>query len=120
MSAAPKIVDEKPPIDLEHLDMYVAGDAALLDEILTIFVEQAEAWTAKLAPYLEDEVWHNACHTLKGAARGVGAWHVGDLAERAEHLRGDGVIDERLALIQDIRKSVALTIEFARVTRDGR
>jgi HPt (histidine-containing phosphotransfer) domain-containing protein len=73
-------------IDLKHLDQYVCGDAALLDEILTIFEEQAEMWMSRFDADLSDEDWRNAAHALKGASRGVGAWVIGDLCEHGETL----------------------------------
>ena len=111
---------EGDPIDLNHLDQYVAGDAALMDEILSIFIEQAEGWATKLAPYLEDEVWHDSCHALKGASRGVGAWALGDLAEKGERLKGEDVDVARLDLIQKIRREVAVATNFAIDLRDSR
>lgn len=72
--------------DLAHLERYVCGDDALRNEILTIFEEQAALWMARFAVDSEDEAWHDAAHSLKGAARGVGAWEIGDLCEAAEKL----------------------------------
>ncbi|MGF1543583.1 MAG: Hpt domain-containing protein [Parvularculaceae bacterium] len=74
-------------IDLKHLERYVAGDDALRDEILMIFVDQAERWARELKSDLGDEEWRDACHALKGAARGVGAWRLGDLAAEGEALK---------------------------------
>ena len=71
-------------IDLDHLDKYVVGDTALRDEILTIFVDQARMLLEQFKPSQTDEGWKNTAHALKGAARGVGAWKLGDLCEEAE------------------------------------
>lgn len=97
-----------PAIDLDHLDQYVCGDRALLDEILTIFEEQARLWLARLDPESDDESWRNAAHALKGASRGVGAWRIGDICEAAEDMidagpdkatRRRAVVDELESLI---------------------
>jgi HPt (histidine-containing phosphotransfer) domain-containing protein len=98
------------PIDLDHLNRYVFGDKALLAEILGIFKEQAASLSARMTPAMEDEAWHLAAHTLKGAARGVGAWALGDAAERAETLSGAASAPERakaLKKIVDLAQSAA-------------
>lgn len=98
------------PIDLDHLNRYVFGDKALLGEILGIFKEQAAAISDRMQPTMDDEAWHLAAHTLKGAARGVGAWALGEAAERAERLSGAGAADERakaLKSIVDLARSAA-------------
>jgi HPt (histidine-containing phosphotransfer) domain-containing protein len=87
------------PIDLEHLNRYVFGDKALLTEILGIFKEQAETLSSRLEPSMDDEAWSLAAHTLKGAARGVGAWALGAAAERAEKSFGE---DERVKVLAEI------------------
>lgn len=90
------------PIDLEHLNRYVFGDKALLCEILAIFKEQTGILAERMQPTLDDEAWHLAAHTLKGAARGVGAWELGDAAERAEALVGPASEHARSALLKSI------------------
>jgi HPt (histidine-containing phosphotransfer) domain-containing protein len=106
------------PIDYAHLDKYVCGDRALLDEILTIFEEQAESWVDHLKPELSDEDWQHAAHSLKGASRGVGAWAVGDLAEKAESMV-EGVGNRR-EFLDSLKESVNAAIEYARLLRDGK
>jgi HPt (histidine-containing phosphotransfer) domain-containing protein len=106
------------PIDRSHLDQYVFGDRALLDEILTIFIEQASAWIDRMDPALDDEAWHLAAHTLKGASRGVGAWALGDLAEEAERLLGAGAADRRQAIAGKLRDAAEAAIGHARIMRD--
>ena len=52
--------------------------------MLALFREQAALW----APMLHEEVdgWRDALHTIKGAARGVGAFDLGDACEHAEQV----------------------------------
>jgi len=109
------------PIDYSHLDMYVQGDRALLDEILTIFEEQANALKEALDPAAADEAWRHASHTLKGAARGVGAFSLGDVAEEAERLVGDdaGMRAARSALLPTIVARIDAAVSYARILRDG-
>lgn len=106
------------PIDYSHLDMYVQGDRALLDEILTIFEDQAKALKAALDPAATDDVWRHAAHTLKGAARGVGAFSLGDAAEQAEGLVGEDA-GARAALLPIINDRVDAAVAYARILRDG-
>lgn len=107
------------PIDIKHLERYVFGDRALLDEILTIFINQASMLVDRFEVSLDDEKWRSTAHTLKGASRGVGAWRVGELAERAEELVGPGRRAERQALIGELRLAGQAAVDFARDYRDG-
>jgi HPt (histidine-containing phosphotransfer) domain-containing protein len=108
-------------IDLNHLNQYVCGDAALLDEILTIFEGQADLWLARLDPAQTDEEWRNACHALKGASRGIGAFAVGDLCEKGERLIGSAADEprKRVELLAELRRKLAGVVEEARRIRDG-
>ncbi len=93
-------------IDMDHLDRYVAGDKSLRDEILGIFVEQADMWTRMLDPDAEDAAWKDAAHALKGASRGVGAWDVGDICAEAEKLIGEDNrdIERRISILKSLRE----------------
>ena len=114
MEMAPK-TSSPSSIDLDHLNRYVFGDKGLLDEVLTIFSEQAEQWLERLDLTLEDSAWKDAAHTLKGAARGVGSWTLGDLCEEAEKLVG-GVPEKtgrRRALLASLKAHVEEAIAEA-------
>jgi HPt (histidine-containing phosphotransfer) domain-containing protein len=77
------------PIDLVHLARYTGGDRALNAEVLTLFIGQAEQLIAKLRIHLEhadSKGWHDVTHALKGAARGIGAFALGDAVAAAEKL----------------------------------
>ena len=106
------------PIDIKHLEQYVFGDRALLDEILTIFIEQAAMWVDRMDPAAPDADWHHAAHTLKGASRGVGAWALGDLAERAEHLVGPDQEASRRDLRLELKAAGELAIGYALHVRE--
>jgi chemotaxis protein histidine kinase CheA len=100
------------PIDLDHLNRYVFGDAALLAEVLGIFREQAGAVAGRMDPTMDAEAWRLAAHTLKGAARGVGAWALGDAAEHAEAL-ADAAAEERAAALRSIVDLAASAADYA-------
>jgi hypothetical protein len=69
-------------VDFPYLEAFAAGDGAVIDEVLALFREQAALWERMLGP--DQAGWRDAVHTLKGAARGVGAFALGDACEAAE------------------------------------
>ena len=71
-------------VDFEHLERYAAGDAALIEEVLGLFRQQAELWLPLLDPAGPDQTWRDAAHALKGAALGVGAFALADACGAAE------------------------------------
>jgi HPt (histidine-containing phosphotransfer) domain-containing protein len=77
----------KAPIDLEHLARYTGGDKALNSEILRLFDGQISDMVTQLNAVraLSDaKRWREITHTIKGAARGVGAFGMGEMAAAAE------------------------------------
>jgi HPt (histidine-containing phosphotransfer) domain-containing protein len=77
----------KSAVDLEHLSRYTGGDEALNAEVLTLFDNQTTELVAKLSDILEardSKGWKQITHTLKGAARGIGAFKFADVAAAAE------------------------------------
>src|SRR6266550_82473 len=81
------------PIDIEHLDRYTGGDCALNEEILRLFDTQCRELMGKLESVASGEShaksWREATHTLKGAARGIGAFALGNAAAEAEKTGGE-------------------------------
>lgn len=69
-------------VDFPYLERFAADDSDVIDEVLGLFQEQAALWS----PMLDgaSEGWRDAVHTVKGAARGVGAHALGEACERAE------------------------------------
>lgn len=77
----------RPTVDLVHLSRYTGGDEALNAEVLTLFDNQTSALVGRLQDVLESrdsKAWKEITHTLKGAARGIGAFGFGDAAAAAE------------------------------------
>ena len=92
------------PVDLDHLNRYTGGDAALNQEILHLFEVQCREMVVKLEELagqgdLTGKAWRELTHTLKGAARGVGAFGLADVAAEAEKLTND-----RLAAIEAVHR----------------
>lgn len=107
-------------IDLVHLEKYVAGDNALRDEILSMFAGRALELSAQLKTTQTDEERKLALHTLKGGARGVGAWALGDLCEKAERMNGvpESAADQA-AVIEEIDAAVANVVAAVQTLRDA-
>lgn len=99
------------PIDLVHLSKYTLGDRSLEGELLGLFRAQAGLYIDRLAAAASPKDWQDAAHSLKGSARGVGAWALAELAERAEKaaLGDDEALTESLAGLRD---AVALVTVF--------
>lgn len=70
--------------DRDHLNRYTAGDAALEAELVGLLREQATRCLAAMEAATDANAWKAAAHTLKGAARGVGAFELGEACQRAE------------------------------------
>lgn len=75
-----------PLFDAAHLARYTGGDAELKAELLGLMCDQARRCIALMADAADREAWIAATHTLKGAARGVGAFALGDACEAVEVL----------------------------------
>jgi HPt (histidine-containing phosphotransfer) domain-containing protein len=74
-------------IDMDHLARYTGGDATLNAEILRLFDTQANELVARLNAILDardGKSWKEVTHTIKGAARGVGAFALADAAALCE------------------------------------
>jgi hypothetical protein len=69
-------------VDFGYLESFLGGDRAVMREILGLFREQAETWSKGLEESNPD--WRAVAHTVKGAARGVGANQLGDACQTAE------------------------------------
>jgi hypothetical protein len=77
------------PVDLVHLARYTGGDAALNAEILRLFQGQVGEMVTRLKDVIDhadQKAWHDINHSIKGAARGIGAFALADAAAAAEVL----------------------------------
>jgi len=102
--AMPVLKTTDQPVDLDHLNRYTGGNAALNQEILQLFDNQCREMVVKLEELagqgdLSGKAWRELTHTLKGAARGVGAFALADVAAEAEKLTND-----RLAAIETVHR----------------
>ena len=72
---------------MAHLARYTGGDAALNAEVFELFVGQATELMRQLESVIQTgdtQRWRHVTHTVKGAARGIGAFELADAAASAE------------------------------------
>ena len=69
-------------MDFDYLEGFLAGDKAVVKQVLALFVESASAWRAGLDA--GNPGWRDVAHTIKGAAKGIGAGTLADFCTRAE------------------------------------
>ena len=105
-------------VDLAQLDRYTGGDRVINREILLIFDAQCREMLGQLeslASHTADgKAWRDIVHTLKGAARGIGAFSLGESAAEAEKAEtGQGTaISALLRLREDAAAVHAFIAEF--------
>ena len=98
-------------IDLVHLARTTLGERALEREVLQLFDRQSSMLIARMRGAAPAAVAALA-HTLKGSARGIGAWRVARAAEQLEiegasgHIGADG-IDQLAAASDEARSLIA-------------
>jgi HPt (histidine-containing phosphotransfer) domain-containing protein len=75
--------EKLPTIDEVHLERMTLGDRNLEREVLEIFARQTTMTLERIVGAGPART-AAAAHTLKGSARGIGAWRVALAAERLE------------------------------------
>jgi HPt (histidine-containing phosphotransfer) domain-containing protein len=112
---APPVAPDDRPIDLVHLARTTMGDRSLEREVLQLFDRQSAQLIARMRSAAPDGRLMLA-HTMKGSARGIGAWRVARAAEAVETAacpaeaesaldRLTAASDEARALIADLLKA---------------
>ena len=94
------------PIDMNHLARYTGGDRTLNTEILKLFNGQMSSMVDQLLSVLQQRDvrrWREVTHTLKGAARGVGAFAMGEAAAAAEPIDPSQSQDRAIQVIENLR-----------------
>jgi len=109
---SPPLAPDDGPIDDAHLGRMTLGDIALEHEVLAMFSAQAVGLIGRLATLPPEGM--ALAHTLKGSARAIGAFRVGDAAEALEAaLRNGDDSSEAMAGLKD-------TVAEARSAIDAR
>jgi HPt (histidine-containing phosphotransfer) domain-containing protein len=95
------------PVDLVHLAQQTMGDRALEQEVLGLFVQQALNVRDRIGRAAPAERLQ-LVHSLKGSARSVGAFAIGEWAAEIEQAPGDRHLIARLGrLIDEVREFIA-------------
>jgi HPt (histidine-containing phosphotransfer) domain-containing protein len=83
--------EHKPTVlDETHLARMTLGDRRLEREVLELFVRQTTIMLGRIVG-ADQPLAAAAAHTLKGSARGIGAWRVARAAELVENAaQGEG------------------------------
>jgi HPt (histidine-containing phosphotransfer) domain-containing protein len=85
---SPPLAPDDGPIDTDHLQRMTLGDASLEREVLAMFSGQAMRLMRELAAPSSDRP--ALVHMLKGSARAIGAFRVGEAAELLEAVLRQG------------------------------
>lgn len=101
---------EQRILDLVHLARQTFGDRGLERELLALFEEQCRRLLPVLAGRGAPAARSDAAHTLKGAARAVGAWRLAALADELEAALSGGTDAESLdPLLADLERAMRET-----------
>lgn len=98
-------------MDFSYLEGFVGGEVSIALEVVALFREQAPKWAAGLDSANPD--WRAVAHTVKGAARGIGANALGDACDAAEVGAADRLPAARAALAAAVADIVAYEAEKA-------
>jgi HPt (histidine-containing phosphotransfer) domain-containing protein len=71
-------------LDEAYLDRQTGGDQALAHEVLALFRDQARRQYDVIVCDGDARTRRDAAHTLKGAARAIGAWRVAAIVQALE------------------------------------
>lgn len=96
------------PVDLVHLSSQTMGDRDLEREVLGAFLAHADIYLDTWKTARNADARHRAAHSLKGAARGIGAWKLAEIAEKAEQkgFSGRATLETEMRRVCDYIRSL--------------
>ena len=109
---ASAIAPDDRPVDLVHLSRTTMGDPSLEREVLRLFDRQSTLLIARMRSAAPAGM-ATLAHTLKGSARGIGAWRVARAAEALELASSAGpdavadALDQLAAACDEARAVIA-------------
>jgi HPt (histidine-containing phosphotransfer) domain-containing protein len=113
---SPPLAPDEGYIDTVHLTQMTLGDEVLKREVLTLFVRQSADLVARMATFPADMA--AIAHTLKGSARGIGAFSAATSAERLEQAGDRGAARAALSELKDtISETVRAIDEILAIPR---
>jgi HPt (histidine-containing phosphotransfer) domain-containing protein len=100
-------------VNFSHLENYVAGDRAVVREVLGLFSDQARTVLPTLDPSAPGDAWRNAAHSLKGSALGIGAFALAEACGEAESARDASPEVKRAALTRVVDALAEALVDIA-------
>ena len=107
------------PIDMDHLSRQTLGDPGLELEVLRLFDEMSQVYYGRLETSTTVADLLRNLHTLKGAAAGIGAFGLADLARVAETELREGApvnperIDDLNMAVQEVSAFIGKRLRAA-------
>jgi HPt (histidine-containing phosphotransfer) domain-containing protein len=98
-------------VDLNYLRRFTLGNAALEEEVLRLFIDQAPLYLEQLRNAGSTKAWGEAAHTLKGSAGAIGARRLTSVAEMVERLDIDGADADSEGFREQAIEAVAGALE---------
>ncbi len=99
--------DAHGPVDMTHLAQQTLGDKGLEQEVLRMFDESSRVYFERIERATSVDELMRHLHTLKGAAAGVGARAIAELARTAEdelkqgkHVNPERIEDLHMAVVE--------------------
>ena len=108
---------DKPVFDREALLDRLGGDAALVDEIVQIFLESAEEMIATVDSAVADGDAHRverSAHSLKGALLNIAADPVAERALQLEQVGRSGELELCSQLLDELKQEYDLLLQALR------
>lgn len=107
------------PIDLKHLSKQTLGDTGLELEVLRLFDEMSHVYYKRLETSTTVSDLLRNLHTLKGAASGIGAFGLAELARVTENELRTGAevnperIDDLSVAVEEVSAFIGLRLKQA-------
>ena len=117
--ASPSTQEIRGPIDMAHLSRQTLGDHNLELEVLRLFDEMSHVYYGRLETSTNVPDLLTNLHTLKGAAAGIGAFGLAELARITEAELRDGApvnperIDDLHVAVEELSAFIALRLKQA-------
>ncbi len=102
-------IDETVLLDTGFLGKYTLGNLELEREVLLMFIDQSALYMARLESPQSPKDWFEAAHSLKGSARGIGAFAVGLRAAQLEQIEEPLNLSSRTAILSLLQSDLEKT-----------
>jgi HPt (histidine-containing phosphotransfer) domain-containing protein len=93
-------------LDVDYLNRATFGDKPLRNEIIGLFLSQANGLARSLSLPIDTSAWQFLAHTLKGAASAVGAQQIADIASAWEQRHVPITAEARSALAAELHAAI--------------